>query len=269
MQPTVRHFPSAPTLDVITAQGWRGTVDPRQLFTDIRLPQRCALCGIGPPATRDHVPARVFLDEPLPGHYPVVAVCERCNQDASKDEEYVACVIDAALQGTVIDIALLRPKVAAALTHSQPLADRLRRAEHRGGDGKCIGFDCESARMRRVLEKIGRGLIAFDDGDAQVGSDAEVIWSALGQMTRPGSLRLHERPFSVAAGGRVTGAHSPGKDRVRQSAAVDDTAAWTVLIPRGSAPGGRSWRKNALQRLLGCTMRLLYLTLGTGKRALS
>jgi len=158
-------------------------VDPRQLFTDIRLAQRCALCGIRPPATRDHVPARVFLDEPLPGQYPVVAVCERCNQGASKDEEYVACVIDAALHGTVIDTALLRPKVAAALTHSQPLADRLRQAEHRGGDGKCIGFDCESARMRRVLEKIGRGLIAFDDGDAQVGSDAEVIWSALGQVT--------------------------------------------------------------------------------------
>ena len=56
------------------------------------------------------MPARVFLDEPLPGHYPVVAVCERCNQGASKDEEYVACVIDAVLHGTVINTALLRPK---------------------------------------------------------------------------------------------------------------------------------------------------------------
>ncbi len=110
-------------------------------------------------------------------------MCEKCNQGSSKDEVYVACVIDAALHGTVIDASLLRPKVAAALRHSQPLTDRLRQAERRASDGKCIGFDCEPVRMRRVLEKIARGLVAFEDGDAQVGSDAEVVWSALGQMT--------------------------------------------------------------------------------------
>ena len=200
-------------------------MDPRQLFTDTRIAQHCALCGIRPPATRDHVPARVFLDEPLPAHYPVVAVCERCNHGASKDEEYVACVIDAALHGTVMDTALLRPKVTAALTHSQPLAERLRQAEHRGGDGKCIGFACESARMRRVLEKVGRGLIAFEDGGAPVASDAEVTWSALGEITAEARSDFMNTPSQL-----LPEVGSRAMVRLARNG-FDSPRPWTILQP--------------------------------------
>ena len=60
-------------------------MDPRQLFFDDRFKDACAYCGNNAD-TRDHVPSKVLLDEPLPPDLPVVAACaglyfQRCNSD--------------------------------------------------------------------------------------------------------------------------------------------------------------------------------------------
>lgn len=66
-------------------------MDPRHLFVDKRLTGICVYCG-GEPSTRDHVPSKVFLDEPYPeNNLPVVPACETCNNSFSLDEE-VCCL---------------------------------------------------------------------------------------------------------------------------------------------------------------------------------
>ena len=52
-------------------------MDPRQLCVDKRLTGMCAYCG-GQPDTRDHVPSRVFLSDPVPDDLSVVEACEEC-----------------------------------------------------------------------------------------------------------------------------------------------------------------------------------------------
>ena len=69
-------------------------------FGDHRELAFCVHCG-KETETRDHVPSKVFLDEPLPVNLPVVFSCERCNNELSKDEEYVACLIECVKMGTV------------------------------------------------------------------------------------------------------------------------------------------------------------------------
>ena len=68
-------------------------------FADDRLISSCIYCG-GPFETRDHVPSRVFLEAPFPENLPVVGSCRSCNQGFSRDEQYVACLLEAALAGT-------------------------------------------------------------------------------------------------------------------------------------------------------------------------
>ena len=55
-------------------------------------------CVIGD--TRDHIPSRSLLDQPYPENLPVIGSCQVCNQGFSKDEEYVVCLIEAALAGS-------------------------------------------------------------------------------------------------------------------------------------------------------------------------
>ena len=58
-------------------------MDPRKLFVDERMTGMCVYCG-GQPDTRDHVPSRVLLDDPLPDNLPVVDACRACNESFSR-----------------------------------------------------------------------------------------------------------------------------------------------------------------------------------------
>src|SRR5580700_2734927 len=71
----------------------------------------CIFCG-GPEETRDHVPSRVFLDQPYPDNLPVVPACHRCNTSFSADEEYLACLIECAKAGSVEEACSARPRIA-------------------------------------------------------------------------------------------------------------------------------------------------------------
>jgi hypothetical protein len=93
-------------------------------YVDDRLAAFCYACG-GAPAPRDHVPPKVFLDEPYPEDLPVVGSCRTCNEGASLDEEYVACVLEVAARGTVDPSGLTRPKIVRKLTKNPSLAARL------------------------------------------------------------------------------------------------------------------------------------------------
>jgi hypothetical protein len=105
-------------------------VDPKHyLFVDQRMLGRCAYCG-GTPDTRDHVPSKVLLDDPLPANLPIVEACAACNRGFSLDEEYLACFLECVLVGSS-DVELVRrPKVKRALSHNKRLAKRIQSAAY-------------------------------------------------------------------------------------------------------------------------------------------
>ena len=131
----------------------------RQLrpFADERLGGACVYC-CSVAGTRDHVPPRVFLDAPFPTNLAVVPCCRRCNGVTSADEEYLACLLEVAACG-VADISRLeRPSIVRTLTGRPALLARLMAAVNPSEPS----VDVEHERVRRVVEKIGRGLWAFE-----------------------------------------------------------------------------------------------------------
>lgn len=44
--------------------------------------------------SREHLPSKIFLDEPFPDELSIVPSCKSCNNSFSKDEIYLACLID-------------------------------------------------------------------------------------------------------------------------------------------------------------------------------
>lgn len=124
----------------------------------------CIFCG-GPDETEDHVPSRVFLDAPHPDNPPVVSACRSCNGSFALDEEYMACAIECALAGS-IDLAMKRPKIAGILEHSPSLRARLAAARYEI-DGS-TGFHVETDRIRRILTKLARGHVAYEQNEPQL-----------------------------------------------------------------------------------------------------
>jgi hypothetical protein len=120
---------------------------------------QCAYCG-GPPDDFDHVPPRFFLDDPFPESLYKVGSCRACNNGASRDEQYVGCLIDVALVGSVSDAGRLRPKVWRTLGEQPALAARLDASRAEGQLG--VSWNPEMDRVRKVASKLAQGHAAFE-----------------------------------------------------------------------------------------------------------
>lgn len=139
-------------------------MDPRHhLFLDERHAGPCVYCG-DPATTDEHVPSKVFLDEPYPTNRSIVRACADCNGGFSLDEEYVAVALECAQHGSADPDVVSRPKVARILTARPALARRV--AE--GLEGPSLfgehPLSIDRDRLKRVIAKLARSHAAYENG---------------------------------------------------------------------------------------------------------
>lgn len=162
-------------------------MDYHTTFGDERALGLCALCGDST-ETRDHVPPKVLLDDPLSSPAAVVPACERCNRTLSRDEEYFACAVEVALKGTT-ELVALRPKVQGILHHSPKLALRLARSlirvpDPRSGRSGWPELSIEIDRVSRVVVKVARGHALHELHDPQYNAPASVSFWPMHVVSR-------------------------------------------------------------------------------------
>jgi len=155
-------------------------MDPRHLTIDDRLRGGCAYCG-GPADTKDHVPSKVLLDDPLPQDMPVVDACSTCNQGFSLDEEYLACFLECVLCGTVEATGGHREKVKQSLLRKPKLVNQLRASQRTDGSGGVIWLP-DAGRVRNVVGKLARGHIAYELSVAEIEEPVELMFGPLACM---------------------------------------------------------------------------------------
>jgi len=160
------------TIVAVFIRKHRNHMDPRHLFVDQRFIGMCVYCG-GTPNTRDHVPSRVFLDEPLPPDLPVVDACEDCNNSFSIQEQYVACLLECVINGSAEPDEVERYKVKKILTENPSLGARIAEGCTKDDNGKLV-WKAEEDRVKTVIMKLARGHAAFQLGLPQLGEPEEI-----------------------------------------------------------------------------------------------
>jgi hypothetical protein len=156
-------------------------MDPRKLFADERHAAFCVFCG-DPPTTREHAASRALLDDPLPENLPLVGSCYRCNNEYSRDEEYVACLLDCVITGSTDPDKVKRPKVQAALLHSPARAARIAGSRTEDDSGN-VNWRAEDDRVRNVILKLARGHVAHQYSEPQLDSPTHVMFMPLTLMS--------------------------------------------------------------------------------------
>jgi hypothetical protein len=135
-------------------------MDPQKLFVDERLIGLCVYCG-REPSTRDHVPSKILLDDPLPINLSVVPACQQCNIGFSLDEQYLACLLECVISGSTDPNSVRRDKVRRILRDNQALALRIATSRHTDESGE-VAWVPELDRVKRVLLKLARGHAAYE-----------------------------------------------------------------------------------------------------------
>ena len=127
-------------------------------------PERvCCYCG-GYADTVDHVPSKVFLDEPYPDNLPVVPCCRKCNGEFSLDEEYVAVLLECVRLQTFDLDQFEREKVIKIVKHTPAILNTVRESVLQLLDGHYT-INPENARLKRVLTKLIAGHLRFEGLD--------------------------------------------------------------------------------------------------------
>jgi hypothetical protein len=207
------------------------------LFVDERLLGFCAFCG-SEPDTRDHVPPKAFLDKPYPENLAQVGACFDCNNSASLDEEYVACLLEACINNTVDPAMIPRKKIAGTFRRRPTLAERIGAMLTPEG---LLLTESDVVRLERVLTKIGRGLWTFETGEPTDATSVAVAWSPLPNLSEAETSRFMEPPTDPLLpelGSRMFVRHFSGDDAVdwtmvqeqRFSYLVDTTGYVRLLI---------------------------------------
>jgi hypothetical protein len=169
-------------------------LDPRHIFIDQRLAGVCVYCG-REPTTRDHVPSLVLLDEPYPNNLPVVDACDECNQSFSRDERYVACLIECAMTGTVDPSSVERDKIRRILEKNPRLRNRLYKSKKKDESGNLI-WEAEVERVRTVALKIARGHAAFELGQPQLEEPTSIFFCPFVAMSDEQKTLFESAPTS-------------------------------------------------------------------------
>jgi hypothetical protein len=152
-----------------------------QCYGDSRNKGFCVHCG-GPDETRDHVPAKVLLDEPYPENLPVCPSCLKCNNASSIDEEYVSCLLECVIAGEADIAKLRRSKVARLLGEKPLLLERLRQCRS-VIDGVPV-WNAEAERVKTVIVKLARGHAAYELNEPKTVDPRYIRFIPLATMTQ-------------------------------------------------------------------------------------
>ncbi|MDP2030882.1 MAG: hypothetical protein Q8K12_14690 [Thiobacillus sp.] len=177
-------------------------------YSDERLLLGCIYCG-AQNNTREHVPSRVLLDKPYPENLPVVGACHPCNNGFSKDEEYLACLIEAVIAGSADPAEIRRPSIAALLGKSPVLRARIESSKTFDG-GRTV-FEVEHERVRRVLLKLARCHAAYELKQECRDEPASIWWQPVEVLTEQ-FLEEFNSPLAIQTYGEVG---SRGMQRLR------------------------------------------------------
>ena len=127
---------------------------------DERLTGQCVFCG-AVPDSRDHCPSKVFLEQPFPDNLPVVDACKPCNESFSKDEQYLACLLECIICGSTDSNIIRRPKIKRIIEENPKLAAQLQASRQEDGAGNII-WQPDIKRVDNVILKLARGHIAYE-----------------------------------------------------------------------------------------------------------
>jgi hypothetical protein len=126
-------------------------------YSDERLREGCFFCDLEA-ETRDHIPARVFLDKPYPQNLHVIPACKKCNNASSVDEKYVATMLEWYKAICERDGTIERIKINKILEKTPKLEDIFINSLSVKNDGNVV-FIPEHDRIKRLIRKYAIGHI--------------------------------------------------------------------------------------------------------------
>lgn len=158
-------------------------------FSDSRHDNGCIICS-NPADSRDHIPARTFLIKPYPLNLHVLPTCKTCNNNLSKDEEYVSFLIGYLkhLETGDLDEYL----EARKFSHADILEERFLNGLVMDSVAPSVAIETE--RIEKVLQKYALAHFCYERGEHPSGEIVRTNFAFSNQLTEDQIKKFNEIP---------------------------------------------------------------------------
>ena len=205
----------------------------RDDFSDERFKGGCPQCGTAladSNVTKDHIPSKALLDEPLPSNVHSIYTCRECNNGFADDEEYFAALLGATLAGSTEPAAQPSERSKRIFATNARLkrdieAAKLVESGTNGNDQ--IIWQPDLVRINRIVVKNARGHVFHELGFPVV-EEPEAIWTQ--PLQTLGKEKLEE--FLDLGQGGLAPWPEVGSRLFQRACTGDDMIdGWTMVAP--------------------------------------
>ena len=127
----------------------------------------------------------------------MVDACLRCNNDASPDEQYVACLVDCVIAGSSAPSDKHRDKVRRTL-EQKPALQSLIDAGRSSGARREILWTPDPQRVKNIVLKLARGHVAYEYSETQTEEPEYVRYEPLPRMSEEQVRSFEQSPLLQA-----------------------------------------------------------------------
>lgn len=147
-------------------------------YSDKRLRSNCVYCD-NEANTREHIPSKVFLSKPYPSNLHVVSACQECNNGFSKDEEFVAFILDYL---NAIGSEATMDSLRAKYHRWDILEKRILKAITRDNDGS-LSLKLETERILNIIKKFAICHVLYETGIKTYINPSHMVFGFFSEMS--------------------------------------------------------------------------------------
>lgn len=156
----------------------------------------CAICGIRPGTTSDHIPPKGLYTKPYPMNMHTVPACPKCNQGGATADEIVKIMIGLSTGEARGDQSLVIESMQKTLAKNKKLSRKVfqsaqRTFHHFNGPilRPAVAVRFNGKDYREVMTRVVRALYWVEKGSA-LGIAAKVTVDAFDQIKDPSQIAL-------------------------------------------------------------------------------
>lgn len=117
---------------------------------------KCIYC-FKPANSKEHIPSKIFLDEPYKNDLAILPACKNCNKSFSESEQYVACLIDYIQTKLSQNNNFKRKKVTDALRNRVTLLHELEESTFRNQNNEIEFIEYNIEKIEKIILKLSIG----------------------------------------------------------------------------------------------------------------
>jgi len=146
--------------------------------------------------SREHIPSKIFLNEPYESNLAILPSCIKCNNAFSENEQYLACLIDYVQYKLSKLKTVKRKKIEKTFKTRPHIKNEFEKSTKYTNDGNLEYIEFSHERIKTILLKLSIGHAIYSLSSICLGEPSFINYKFYIQLTKDEMANFNLEPIS-------------------------------------------------------------------------